>query len=78
VLKEFVLKHNLTWPIIFDNQDATYNLCKKINIAQFPTYMLLDPSHKILFREVGAEGLEKIKKYMLSNKGNTSLHSLNK
>lgn len=78
VVKEFALKNNMTWPIIFDNEDDTFNLCKKFNVAQFPTYILIDTDHKILFRETGADGLEKIKEYIFSNIENTGVKTLNK
>lgn len=63
-LKKFVIKNRIFWPVIFDNQENENNLKHQFNITKFPTYILVGPNHKILFRESGTDGFDLIANYI--------------
>lgn len=67
-LKKFVIKNKIFWPVIFDNQENENNLKHQFNITKFPTYILVGPYHKILFRESGTDGFDLIANYIKNRK----------
>jgi len=67
-LKKFVINNQISWPIIFDNENDVDGLKQKFNITKFPTYILVDSHHRILFRESGIDGLTIIANYLRNKK----------
>ena len=67
-LKKFVIKNRIFWPVIFDNQKNENNLKHQFNITKFPTYILVGPYYKILFRESGTDGFDVIANYIKNRK----------
>lgn len=64
ILKEFVIKDKIFWPVIFDDQKNRKNFKEQFNITKFPTYILIGPNQRILFRESGIDGFDVIANYM--------------
>ncbi len=63
VVKEYLKKEKVDWINLFDNSSDPV-ICNKFKIQSYPTFILIDPSGKIIKRAVGKEGLISIKQIL--------------
>lgn len=60
-----ILDHNkINWPQYFIPMDSSKSIVKEFNVEAFPTYLLINKDGKIIHRDVGAMGFERIKKLL--------------
>lgn len=56
----YIEGQNIKWDNVVDPFDVG-PICRKYKINNFPTFVLIDPKGRIVYRGIGKEGLEKIK-----------------
>ena len=65
VVKNYLKSKNVSWPNVFDKRSSA-ELIKLYRITSFPTFILIDPNGKIIYRGIGKTSLNSIDK-LLSN-----------
>lgn len=65
VVKNYLKSKNVLWPNVFDKRSSA-ELIKLYRITSFPTFILIDPNGKIIYRGIGKTSLNSIEK-LLSN-----------
>lgn len=63
VVQQFLNKNGITWINLFENRNQS-NIVRQYAVHSYPTYILIDPSGKIIARKVGIPGLEEIKQML--------------
>ena len=61
-VRRFTEEHQMDWPQAFVPQPGLKGITKELKIRSYPTFILLDRNLTILYRGVGAEGLEGVKR----------------
>jgi len=64
-VKKYLQVKNVKWPNAFDKRSKA-DIIKLYKIQAFPTFILIDPTGKIIYRGIGKSSLEQIDK-LLSN-----------
>jgi len=65
VVKDYVIKNNMNWEQIFEKRDfkSTWPyIIKQLKITAYPTFILLNNNHKIIYRGSGDDALYAIRK----------------
>ena len=57
---EFIKRKGITWTQLFDPR-ANSTICKDFGISEFPSFVLIDPSGKIIMREEGLNGFQRLR-----------------
>lgn len=65
VVQKHLKSKNIFWPNVFDNRKSA-ELVKLYKVSSFPTFILIDPNGKIVYRGIGKSSLIHIDK-LLSN-----------
>jgi thiol-disulfide isomerase/thioredoxin len=58
--------NSIIWDQIFfkRNQKDTASLCLKLNVVAYPSYILIGPEGKIVFRDMGVDGYDRLIRYL--------------
>lgn len=67
VAKRFIEKKNITWPQLFD-LNSKGEIVRLLDVKEYPSFILVDPMGKIVYRDNGIRGFSRIKKYIESIK----------
>jgi len=69
LVKKILSANNISWQNAFIEKEieTKQNIAGFMNIDSYPTYVLLDENMKIVIRHSGADGLDKIKEFLLHN-----------
>lgn len=62
-VKNYLKSKNVLWPNVFDKRSSA-ELVKMYKITSFPTFILIDPKGKIIFRGIGKTSLNSIDKLL--------------
>jgi thiol-disulfide isomerase/thioredoxin len=63
--KKYVSDNNMNWQHTFSKDRV--GIIRDLNIASYPTFILLDSKRKILYRGTGKDALDYIEKFILEN-----------
>lgn len=64
-LPDDVSKNNMNWTnIVSSSSNKHENITNSYRIQDYPTFILIDPTGKIVLRELGPAGFEKINRYI--------------
>lgn len=58
-VKTFIQKRQIGWNQIFDRRDKS-ELGKLFEVTAYPSFILIDPQGKIVFRDGGINGFERL------------------
>lgn len=60
---DFIGEKNINWPQIF-NARKKAEICKLFDVESYPTFILIDPDGKIVFRDTGITGHDALLNYL--------------
>lgn len=62
-VRKFIKENQIYWPQIFEKK-APSGIVDKLDVKEFPTFILADPDGKIVFRESGLTGHQRLQEYL--------------
>jgi|JI6StandDraft_1071083.scaffolds.fasta_scaffold34265_3 thiol-disulfide isomerase/thioredoxin len=63
IVKNHLKSKNVVWPNVFDNRNSA-ELVNLYKVQSFPTFILIDPNGKIIYRGIGKSSLNHIDKIL--------------
>jgi thiol-disulfide isomerase/thioredoxin len=66
LVKHFVLKEGINWDQVFVKKSplSKNSLCTLFEVENYPSFFIIDPDGKIIFRDMGIDGFNRMVKYM--------------
>jgi thiol-disulfide isomerase/thioredoxin len=67
LIKSLLKNNNINWQQVFISQDETNTFVDKYRVTAYPTYFIVDESGKIIYRDFGLPGFQRVKEYIQKN-----------
>lgn len=64
-VKNYLERNSIKWINIFDEQTNS-QIAEKYRVGVFPTFVLIDPDGKVIFRGTGKQGLQKVRSILMN------------
>lgn len=65
IASAFIKKNNMDWPQIFDSRDSS-KITNLFDVKLFPSFILIDPEGKIVYRDEGINGFGRVQNFLYS------------
>jgi thioredoxin-related protein len=67
LIKSLLKNNNINWQQVFISQNETNTFVDKYRVTSYPTYFIVDKSGKIVYRDFGLPGFQRVKQYIQKN-----------
>ena len=65
-VRQFIKKNSINWEQVFVNKNKadSNSLCAKYKVENYPTFIVINPEGKIVFRDMGIDGFNRLEAYL--------------